>query len=87
MVCASNFRGYKPSEYFNKCDLHRVFRWTFIFVSGNGLVHEWDPEGYGMPIGVWEGVDVEWVGRWAGGWLDEEPEVWDEEEKKFVTIR
>ena len=69
MACVTNFRGYKPTEYFSRCE--RIFRWSFIFVSGNGLVHEWDPEGGGIALGDWQNADVEKVGRVAADWLDE----------------
>ena len=67
IVCVTNFRGYKPEEYFDRSD--RVFRWSFIFVSGNGEVHQWNPEGCGFCIGKWDNVDVEKVVRFAADWI------------------
>ena len=83
IVCATNFRGYKPTEYFDRSD--RIFRWSFIFVSGNGELHQWDPEGCGIPLGKWDNVDVEKVGRFAADWLDDGVEMEDEGEEDGET--
>ncbi|KAF8461854.1 hypothetical protein BDZ91DRAFT_765417 [Kalaharituber pfeilii] len=87
VACITCFRPYQtPYGYLTSS--HRAFRWTLVFVSAEGLIHEWDEEMGGFQLGRWRDIDPVEVGRMVGRWLEplEEDYYTEEEEEEEEQV-
>ncbi|KAF8460075.1 hypothetical protein BDZ91DRAFT_799283 [Kalaharituber pfeilii] len=76
IACVAWFKPYTPYDFYERS--YKIFRWTFLFVTGEGSLHEWDVEEGGIKLGDRQNIEATEIGKKAAAWLV--PGVPDEED-------